>query len=289
MTTNVRYIGRRAFTLVELLVVIAIIAVLAGLIIPGVMAVLVRGPEAHTIKEIHQLDAAMQTFKGDYNLYPLEKLKLCKDLSEYGSTTLDRQSILFLTTMFPKLADNFVGVQWAGPGVTLPAGGVILEGDQVLVFCLGGPPAGTATPNLLGGFSEDSSDPIDVGNTKGKRKKHFAFNTGRLKLVPRPGNTAASYFPSYVDPFEKGPYVYFGTYAGGRYSGVANSLGVSAYLTQASPAKYQNPTRFQIIAPGRDGLFGPGNVVWPSAVVPPGADDMSTSVMDKNLAIHEVS
>jgi general secretion pathway protein G len=268
---------RAGFTLIELLVVIAIIAILAGLIVAGVMRFLIKGPETQTAVELRELDAAMQDFKTKWSLprFPPDQLKLCKNYAEYDTTKqLDIQSLQFLSAMFPNLG-NFSGIQWAGPGVTLPATGVVLEGDQVLVFCLGGPPAGMATPNLLGGFSSNPQDPIDAGNANASRKKNFNFATVRLKARPI-ANTSSSNFPSYYDPFNKAPYVYFGSDAGGRYSGVANSMGVSPYLEQASPKKFHNPNRFQLIAPCLDGGFGPGGVVWPgTAIGPPGADDMS--------------
>jgi prepilin-type N-terminal cleavage/methylation domain-containing protein len=258
---------RRAYTLIEILVVIAIIAILAGMVMASVMAVRAHVPETTTRADILQISGALVKFKADYGVYPPDQLKLCMNRTDYGTTGLDKQSLLFLDTMFPGI--DFVNVHWAGPGVTLPPGGVILEGDQVLVFCLGGPPTGASPPTLMGGFSKIPTDPIDVNNSSASRTSLYSFNiAGRLKLVPRAGNTAAAYFPSFIDGYNEMPYVYFSSDAGGRYSGAANTLGVSAYLQQ-------NATTFQIISAGLDGQFGLGGVAWPPAQIGPGADDMT--------------
>jgi prepilin-type N-terminal cleavage/methylation domain-containing protein len=61
---------RHGFTLVELLVVIVIIAILAGLLVVGVMAALKRGKEAAISTEIMGLTAAIETYKNQYDHYP---------------------------------------------------------------------------------------------------------------------------------------------------------------------------------------------------------------------------
>ncbi len=62
--------GRRAFTLIELLVAVAIIAILAGLLLPG----LSRGKAAAKATEcrnnLRTLGLAMQMYLGDFNAYP---------------------------------------------------------------------------------------------------------------------------------------------------------------------------------------------------------------------------
>jgi hypothetical protein len=102
-----------------------------------------------------------------------------------------------------------------------------------------------------------------------------------LKLLPRGTNNAGANFPSYLDGYSNknnifSPYVYFSS--GPRpngYSGLPNTLGVSAYLQTANPLAYQNSTTFQIISSGANGQFGPGGIVWPPALIGAGADDMT--------------
>lgn len=287
MKNMLRTAGRAGFTLIEILVVIAIIGILISLLLVGVMGFLGKGPEMVTRNDITQLNNQMQKFKTDYKLpnYPPDQLKLCMNYTDYNlAVALDQQSVLFISQMFPQFGPaKWVGTQWAGPGVTLPKTGVILEGDQVLVFCLGGPPAGANTPALMGGWSKIPTDPVNAGNVAPTdRVNYFNFNAGNLKLVSLTptgaarNNTADAYFPSYIDGYNKTPYVYFssGVRPNG-YSGAANSLGVSAYWAQAHPQQFQNPNTFQIISAGLDGQFGPGGIVWPAAVAPPGADDMT--------------
>jgi prepilin-type N-terminal cleavage/methylation domain-containing protein len=282
-----RTAGRAGFTLIEILVVIAIIAILVALLMGGVMAFMGKGPEVKTRNDILQLSAALQNFKAKYGFYPPDQIRLCSNYATYTPATnaLDAQSLQAINRMFPDLG-AFNGVAWAGPGVTLPATGVILEGDQALVFFLGGPPAGASTPALMGGFLTVPLDPIGTAASTQDRIKFMTFDAGRLKLMPRGTNTAAAYFPSYIDGFNNPaapnamPYVYFssGSRANGYTVGEVNTLNVSAYLQTATT--YQNSTTFQIISAGLDGQFGPGGMIWPppggnAALTKAGLDDMT--------------
>ena len=264
---------RPAFTLIELLVVIAIIAILVGLLMAAVMAVRNMGPTVQNRNDLLQLQQGLQKFKGEYGRYPPSQIRLRANLQEYTTKrldTLDDASISFLSVMFKSLS-GATSIQWAGPnvnfGTTYP-NGVVLEGDQCLVFFLGGPPVGVGQPGLMGGFSVNSADPVYLPGYVSKtppvdRKRSLDFDAGRLYY------RGASPFPSYKDAYGTLPFVYFSS--NNRVNGydkTANSLGVFPYCSQTTPTlKFYNPDSFQLISAGADGVqanggFGRGGV-WP--------------------------
>ncbi len=271
MSKNVR----RGMTLIEILVVIAIIAILASLLLVGVMPLLRKGPEVKVRNEISQFAVAMDKFHTKYGTYPPSTLKLCSRRSDYGNAAIDQRSIAIITAMFPQLggtAAPWVAVNWGnrqGPAPNLPPNGTtinytdILAGDQCLVFFLGGIPNGAGKTPL--GFSTNPATPAATG---GDRKKEFDFEASRVQF--RNGTI----FPSYLDPFIKQqPYVFFSsmTLSSGdnRYDPMPINIAatqfapvhtVSPYVqdTTGGVVKYWNPTKFQIISAGADGTFGSG-------------------------------
>jgi len=111
MSKNVR----RGMTLIEILVVIAIIAILASLLLVGVMPLLRKGPEVKVRNEISQFAVAMDKFHTKYGTYPPSTLKLCSRRSDYGNAAIDQRSIAIITAMFPQLggtAAPWVAVNW---------------------------------------------------------------------------------------------------------------------------------------------------------------------------------
>ena len=267
-------IQRSGFTLVELMVAITIIAILMALTVAAVMAFLRKGPDVLNRTELSELAVAVERFKTDWGFYPPDTIRLCSNRSQYGISDLDKKSLSILGLMYNPLPPNFTNIQWAGPGTSTSLD-VTLEGDQALVFFLGGPPDGANPPGLLGGWSTNATDRVDVLN-KADRKKGYTFDAKRLKLAPRGTNTAAALFPSYIDAYGKMPYVYFSSKNG---YGPANTLGVAPYK---QGAKYVNPDTFQIISAGADFTYGPGGVWDPATVPEPGKDDMA-NFYDKPL------
>jgi prepilin-type N-terminal cleavage/methylation domain-containing protein len=274
-----RRAGRRAFTLVELLVVCAIIAVLVSLTTAAVMKFLAKGPEVQNVNDIHQLEAAIAAFHRDFKLgteYFPSRLKLCMRYTDYNTSQpgLDRDSLGFLQRMFPRLwkdaASQATVVDWTGhwsngQGKIDPP--VVLEGDQCLVFFLGG--AGG-----VNGFSASASNPAAVG---GARKGPY-FNFDSTRLAAYPGHAAVNGFvyPSYYDVYgyKNGtgkPYAYFSSYTSrngyNRYGSTdCPALGVSPFIASLSPTvQYVYPDKFQIISAGSDGVFGPGGGPWSPA------------------------
>jgi prepilin-type N-terminal cleavage/methylation domain-containing protein len=274
---------RSGFTLIELLVVIAIIAILAGLTLASVMYILNRGPQVQNRHDILQLSAALQNFKTKEGVYPPNRIRLRSNYADYNTTPLDQESKAFLATMWPELG-NFKGINWASrPPATAPVFGNPakpqkddLEGDQCLVFFLGGPPNTSVNASAgLMGFSNNPVDPIDPTNKN--RKKYFEFDVGRL--FNRTGSTG-SIFPSYHDVYGKQPFIYFSSNRRPNgYDTTVNSLGVRPYQMQTTPTiKFYMPESFQLISAGADGEFGLGGP-WTEAtatpITPAGKDDVT--------------
>ena len=188
-----------------------------------------------------------------------------------------------------------VGIHWNGNASFggVPAGfvqgqdapgAVTLEGDQCLVFFLGGIP-GTG-PSCLG-FAADPKNPANPSSAD-RIGPFFEFTTSRLVAlragIVTPWAGANTYY-SYADTFSStdgqgtllagAPYAYFscykvrngynrynnftppGTYTPAIPFGVSDcytTLTVSPYLQTTS--QWQKPTSFQILSAGADGFFG---------------------------------
>jgi type II secretory pathway pseudopilin PulG len=313
---------RPAFTLIELLIVMAIIILLAALLAAAVMRTLVQGKATKDIAEINQLSQALGAFKSKFNLdrYPPSRLKLCSRLNQYGTTLLDKDSLAFLEAMFPEItrtggpftATMGAGIDWTGGTGSIPATGATLEGDQCLVFFLGGIPtvvsAGPPVVLAVDGFSTNPRNPAAVG---GQRiPPFFDFPSDRLQrraASTSPPITAASApFPSYQDVYKRNYYAYFSSYKEDQgynryFSLFMNSdcfgLRVWPYgeqwtpATATTPSRYYKPGGFQIISAGANGRFGPGTDTAPrvwtprtaGTVVPPDGQDDRSNFYDKPL------
>jgi len=261
---------RAAFTLIELLVVIAIIAILVGLTAAAVFRAFVKGTEVTARHEITQLSTALGSFKQKFGVYPPSRLRLGTSPAVYPTGTpydaqLSADSIQFIRHCFPRFYDTWVtGApanywSWPVPGT----GYVDLEGDQVLVFCLGGLQVnnGGAGPNGIQGFSTDPTNPMSAGGDR--IGPFFEFKSAQLVA-------GSNGFFAYNDPW-KTPYAYFSS--GKRRNGY------NAYYNAAGPAAAQvsdcaslnvwpyfdpnnlalNPETFQIISAGSDQVFGQGS------------------------------
>jgi prepilin-type N-terminal cleavage/methylation domain-containing protein len=272
---------RGGFTLIELLVVITIIAVLVALTAAAVMRALILGPTVTARTDITQLDNGLAAFQSKYgpNYIP-SKLVLRKYLGDYGTAQMEVDSVNYLTTVFHKGGTNFRtnwqnrGMNWHNSWSQLPATAhphEVLEGDQCLVFFLGGIQA--TAPNGCLGFSTDDANPdmITAGNTV----SFYDFKSNRLFISAVHPN---SQFFSYQDAYGKGmPYLYFSAYGkengynrydkNGNYyaaSGLAPLSdcflsGVWPYAEAGTPVvRYLKKSTGQIICAGADGQFGPG-------------------------------
>lgn len=268
---------RSAFTLVELMVVVLIIAILVSLVSAAVAKVMIKIPETQTATEISQMDQALAAFMSTYNLSTPPPSVLY--LNE--TSPLSTQSGPFLTRVFGK---NLGPTDWNGDGTIQPANVTwTLEGEQCLVFYLGGIP-NTGSMQCLG-FSTNNMNPAAPG---GRRNGPFmTFVTPRLVT----GNGG---FFMYVDPWQSKASPFYTTYGGTPYAffssqGITNNYSsdcptIDAAGPYVTGTAYTNSNTYQIISAGRDGNFGGGNWNPSNGATGAGADDQ-TNFSSKLLGV----
>jgi hypothetical protein len=276
-----------------MLVVIFIIATLVGLITGAAIRVLARAQEVRAASEIGQLSAAMDNFKASFKVKnPPSRIKLSTTANYPNRAvpgSLDADSVQYLTSLFPRIdLSGATPLDWTGTGAT---GDFILEGDQCLVFFLGGIQSTSGAPGCTG-FSTNPANPADNTGAYSRTTPFYDFKSSRLSLnVPHPASGNAPFF-SYIDafavknpiPYPPGtypdgmPYVYFSSYktANGynRYflllgnsdfnlvnpvSPLNPPVPVFPYAEASSPSmRYLRPDSFQIISAGPNGQWGLG-------------------------------
>jgi len=288
--------GRKGFTLIELLVVIAIIGILVSLTAAAVMKLTSEGPKLQNVQTIQQLSVALETFKQKFGTYPPSRIYLANSLNAYTSApagSIQQESYAYLTQIFPRI--NLNQVSWQGVG----AQGVVLEGDQCLVFFLGG----VIQNGGCVGFSTNPARPDLLPQATGELRlgPYFTFNTTQLILPSTRMAPFTPLYPVYLDPYLAKPYAYFSSLKRsngyntlslpqltapppGAIGGDCPDLAVQPYWkNNAAPIQFYNPDSFQIISAGQDTVFGlggfhpPGGPVanGPNAAVDQGADDFS--------------
>ncbi len=243
-----------------------------------------RGPETRTCMEIRELgvalDACQETFGVSHVPSRIKLSETCNYPQRDLPNSLDSDSVQYLRQLWPriKLAPG-TRIDWNGDGQI--QGDWVLEGDECLVFFLGGIPArGEGLPGC-NGFAVNPRNPADPN--AGYSAPFFEFKSSRLRDLRGRG------FFSYLDGFSTQPYAYFSAY--GQVNGYNRygrtdcpSLGVWPYAYSLGPSPcFINPKGFQIISAGRDGKFGPGSDsaahVWPpataGAIPRDGQDDLA--------------
>ncbi len=195
---------------------------------------------------------------------------------------LDQNSVQILFAHWPEIETK--EHDWNGNGVIeKPADGgdSVLEGDQCLVFFLGG--------IKQTGFSVNPKRPT---LSRGERMPCF-YELPAYRLLQN-GNAASKHgFPSLRDPFGKNFYAYFSSNRRTNgYNQYAESdcatLGVWPYAKALVPVPlYYNPDSFQIISAGENQRFGlgtklPESTPWTPETLQklyppgsPGADDLA--------------
>jgi prepilin-type N-terminal cleavage/methylation domain-containing protein len=295
---HTRLADRSAFTLVELLVVIAIIAILVSLTAAAVMKAMLKINEVQTRTDIGEMDQAMASFMTDYNLQypPPSILNICENGSQYFSNGQVQpqyaSTVAFLQLWFGKTFNVAGTYDWNGDGNTNQT--YVLQGQQCLVFYLGGIPSyssgaigmtgfypnvGYKPPNLTG-----PATPATAGTTR--KGPYFNFIPSRLVASPCMSSTPVGVtFPVYIDAWgakpTPQPYVFFSSQ--GKMNGYNNnpnntppndcslvdSAGPYYDVTANNTPNFAFPNRYQIISAGQDGQFGGGQ--WNSAAGATGA------------------
>jgi len=259
---------RSAFTLIEMLVVMTILALLVALTAAGIFKTLNKVADVRNTRELRDLRTGIVNFQSKYKVgWIPSRIRLRNDLvydtslnaSGQPNNQLDFDSASYLVQVWHNLTAPVV---W-NPNTTNTD--VILEGDQCLVFFLGGVQGTVNGVNACVGFSTNTKNPTALGGDR--VEPFFDFQSSRLTTKFHP---TTGYF-SYLDAYGKAPFAYFSSYkkANGYnryYPFAAPTAGVSDCTTlQVWPyfdgIKYQNPDTFQIISAGRDGVFGRGFVV----------------------------
>jgi prepilin-type N-terminal cleavage/methylation domain-containing protein len=291
---------RGGFTFIELIISIAIIALLISLLASGVVLALTKVDQAKAQREVGGLASAVKQFESDFNISvpPPSRIRLYQNLGNYTAATadqLDADSWTFLRKVWPRIggaSPSTAMINW-GPNNT--GGNYLLEGQECLVFFLGGRQVKSANGLWAGiGFSADPTNPMNPSTTIGAKGPYYQFESPRLSQAGTAGK-----FLQYADPYGT-PYAYFSsgkspngynayyTLLGNKYDCATLGNFGPYYQAGVSPIQYYNADTFQIISAGKDGKFGPGGA-WsplsgPAGTAPNGADDVS-NFYDSRLGV----
>jgi general secretion pathway protein G len=190
---------RRGITFVEMLAGVFIVGVLASLITIAATKVMSKAKEPNNRMDMNQIQVGLEIFKTRFGFYPPSRLLLCENYLNYfiGNSPanpfvspLAQDSVWYLQRMFPRIdlgGWSSTGIDWNGNGNALDPP-VILEGDQCLVFFLGGVPGPSAATGSAGvapslqGFSTDPRNPASP--TDDRLGPFCDFQFSRLVILP---------------------------------------------------------------------------------------------------------
>jgi prepilin-type N-terminal cleavage/methylation domain-containing protein len=245
---------RGGFTFIELLVVIGIIALLVSLLAGATIFALNRVDQVKTTREEGGLANSIKQMEADFNVSvpPPSRIRLRATISNYTLPTadqLDYDSYAFLRKLWPRISGT---INWGPNGA---GGDYVLEGQQCLVFFLGGIQATDPKTSLwtCQGFSTDPANPMNTSVT-GRKGPYYTFEGPRLvqpaNLPPTALATASTQatcsFLEYLDPYGV-PYAYFssGKSANGYnpYAGIT-SANLSSLNAKSYPYSGTTPPTF---------------------------------------------
>jgi len=266
---------------VELLVVIGIIGMITAIAVPTIFGAIASARNAKTKAEIDMLHMALMTYKNEYGSVPPANMGPTDPanpnttglwLANANPPKVNTAHPVYkhLARVFPRLGENLWDNQ-NFPGDSPFKNMAQMSPAQALVF-------------WLQGFYDNPEQPLTNGYSPGNRKKLFDFNQARLYAASSydfagtpqsfSAPTGATLFPVYFTghPTCGLPYVYFDSrcystnpdydinYAATNTDGTTSIA--SPYINSLPPVngtwgqQHMAPDTFQIIAAGKDGLYG---------------------------------
>lgn len=220
---------RKGFTLIELLVVITIIGILMALTLGVISKVYAYLDETKVVAEVNRLAQGCEQFKSTFGRYPPARIILCDVGANYqalitgGGVTgaLAAYSAEYLSSIFPGINLSSGTFDWDGNPAT--SGSWVLEGEECLVFFLGGILPKSVTGNGAPiGFNTDKTQPTLI-TTGARLGPFFEFDAARLATSPN-ATLSGGNFPVYKDVYGTA-YAYF----------LARTPGMSNYFHPGAP------------------------------------------------------
>jgi hypothetical protein len=204
-----------------------------SLLLAGINKIWSYVDEVKTTNEIAQLSQACESFKAKFGRYPPSRIALwCMNAVPQAALTLPandangqltRESVEFLQAIFPgiDLTSGNASSQhdWTGTGFS-SQNPLILEGQECLVYFLGGIRYRDPNSGVYSGFTGFCSDPIRPTffnlTVPGAQRvgPFFDFDLSRITATnPNSGNSNNMFFV-FLDPYKTVPYAYFAARAG---------------------------------------------------------------------------